>query len=443
MVSLDEADLHKIPELRNVQVQNNRLSSLPKSFAAMRSIKFLNISNNKFDTIPEVLSKMISLVELDLSFNTVSVFPAHLGALINLERLVIVGNRIESLPSEVEKMIKLKELDCRRNLIADISPIFLCPSLEVLQAQNNLLHGVQLRAGSRLKVLRVSGNERLSSFSVETPTADDPPFALEVIDLSKCMLSSLNDAALAQLKSLTSLKFDHNTIRAIPDGVCQLPGLEHLSGSNNHLDALPSSIGNLTKLRSLQMHNNNIKIVPASIWNCSSLVEFNASSNLLNQWQDPPADSLPPSAAEEPKHPKKAPGTAQSAPGRTLSPLSHSLERLYLADNRLDYDVFHALFPLRSLKILNLSFNDIYDLPPLRLPMFAQVRELYLSGNKLTSLPGEDLHRLHHLRVLFLNANKLQTLPSELTKVKTLESLDVGNNVLKYNIANWQFDWNW
>ncbi|KAG1091315.1 hypothetical protein G6F42_019463 [Rhizopus arrhizus] len=47
------------------------------------------------------------------------------------------------------------------------------------------------------------------------------------------------------------------------------------------------------------------------------------------------------------------------------------------------------------------------------------------------------------MRVLAVNGNKLQTLPAEIGKLRKLLVLDVGNNVLKYNIANWPYDWNW
>ena len=75
--------------------------------------------------------------------------------------------------------------------------------------------------------------------------------------------------------------------------------------------------------------------------------------------------------------------------------------------------------------------------------LFRSIEEIYLSGNKLTTLPTEDLHRLTSLTVMFLNGNKLQVLPSELGKLKSLTVLDVGSNMLKYNINNWEFDWNW
>ena len=44
---------------------------------------------------------------------------------------------------------------------------------------------------------------------------------------------------------------------------------------------------------------------------------------------------------------------------------------------------------------------------------------------------------------LFLNGNRLQSLPQELGKIQELMILDVGSNLLKYNTANWEFDWNW
>ncbi|KAG8928661.1 cysteinyl-tRNA synthetase, partial [Tulasnella sp. 417] len=433
MVSLDEADLHRILGLRNIQVQNNRLSTLPKSFAEMKSLKFLNISNNKFESISPVLSQITSLVDLDLSFNTISTLPPTLGELSNMERLVIVGNRIVFIPPEITNMSRLKEFDCRRNAITDLSVVFKCPALEILRAGNNALHGVELAAGSKIKHLSVPENERLSSFTIQ-PLEDGSSYALETLDLSKCMLSSFSELGMSELKKLTLLKFDDNMIRQIPNSICQLPDLERLSGCNNHLDSLPPAIGSLRKLRALHVHNNNIKTIPASIWQCEALTDFNASSNLIATWLDPEDDTSVDGAEKKPR----------PAAWSLLPSLANSLQQLCLADNQLDEDVFRPVSRLRSLKILNLSFNDIYELPPIgRMPVFATVQELYLSGNKLTCLPGEDLHQLHHLRVLFLNANKLQNLPSDLAKVKSLECLDVGGNALKYNISNWEFDWNW
>ena len=106
-------------------------------------------------------------------------------------------------------------------------------------------------------------------------------------------------------------------------------------------------------------------------------------------------------------------------------------------------DVLPLLMILRELRVLNLSFNDFQELPRYFFKEIVLLEELYLSGNKLAGLPTEDLPRLNKLEVLYLNGNRLLTLPQELGKVINLAVLDVGSNGLRYNISNWEFDWNW
>ncbi len=126
-----------------------------------------------------------------------------------------------------------------------------------------------------------------------------------------------------------------------------------------------------------------------------------------------------------------------------VAPLSLSLQKLRLGDNRLGDEVFTVLSELTSLEVLNLSFNEIFEIPDFSLQTLTKLRELYISGNQLSTIPSDDLVVLQELRILHLNCNKLTTLPTELGKLKKLANLDVGNNVLKYNIANWHYDWNW
>jgi adenylate cyclase len=124
-------------------------------------------------------------------------------------------------------------------------------------------------------------------------------------------------------------------------------------------------------------------------------------------------------------------------------PLASSLRLLYLGENRITDEYLHPLMILKELRVLNLSFNDLQDMPSSFFKNMVNLEEVYLSGNKLSSIPTEDLHRLKKLSVLFLNGNRLQTLPHELGKVQSLTVLDVGSNVLRYNINNYEFDWNW
>jgi len=123
--------------------------------------------------------------------------------------------------------------------------------------------------------------------------------------------------------------------------------------------------------------------------------------------------------------------------------LATSLQTLSLADNRLPDEVLYPLSYFNELLVLNLSHNYIAEIPRGKIPNPGQIVELYLGGNQLTSLPAEDIERLRSLLVLHVNGNKLTTLPAELGKINRLVALDVGCNMLKYNISNWPYDWNW
>ncbi|KAG8763264.1 cysteinyl-tRNA synthetase [Ceratobasidium sp. 423] len=455
IVDLENAGLDKIPDLRTIKLQNNRLTTLPDYFARLNTMRYLNISNNKLEAVPPVLCMMRSLVDLDMSFNSINALPPEIGQLSALERIVVVGNQITGFPPEICALKKLKWVDCRRNWITDVSVVASIPSLVTLRADHNAFLVLDLTIGKSLTTLEASCNS-ITRFTLPLPNPDEPrlkPYALTQLDLSYGKLSSLDEAVLGQLIQLIQLRLDYNKFKTIPASLGTLTNLTILSCTNNDLGGLPESIGALQKLRKLNVRNNNIKEVPVGIWYCESLEEINCSSNLLQVWPDPPVPNgngerkgsgagLSDGALTPGPTPSQADGGRGSTVARPL-PLALSLQRLLLADNQLLDDVFHPLAALRDLRVLNLSFNQISEMPSLKLQTFAQLEELYLSGNRLTSFPADDLERLPKLNVLFLNANRLQTLPAELRRVNKLTSLDVGSNVLKYNMANFPFDWNW
>ncbi|KAJ7031746.1 adenylate cyclase [Mycena alexandri] len=449
IASLDEAHLEDLPRLTTLNVQNNRLERLPESFRRLRRLTDLNISNNKFETFPVAVTELATgLTSLDISFNSISALPPEIGRLSNLVQLVVVGNQIAALPWEFSGLTHLRELDCRRNRIADLSVACMLPQLTSLSADHNSLQAFSFSLGPSLTVLDVSHND-ITELVVSRGPIGSAPFGLTSLDLSNAKLSVLEDATLAQLTSLRTLKLDRNSFRSIPESLGDLTWLESLSCADNALSDFPESVGRLQKLESLDLHNNSLIALPVSLWNCASLSRLNVTSNLLRVWHDPPpfipdADELPsfspsaliPSPTFAPRRP-----SVSSTPN--IPPLAHSLEMLYLAENSLTDEMLHPLMILKALRVLNLSFNDIQELPSNFFKHLTRLEEVFLSGNRLTHLPSEDLPSLDRLSTLFLNGNHLQHLPQELGKVKSLTLLDVGNNMLKYNINNLDYDWNW
>ncbi|KAJ7131617.1 hypothetical protein C8R46DRAFT_924202 [Mycena filopes] len=448
IVTLDEAYLDDIPGLTTLHVQNNRLERLPWSFPRLRRLITLNISNNKFRTFPVGVTELGTLRDLDISFNSISELPEEIGRLKNLERLVIVGNQVSRLPDEFSTLGRLGELDCRRNQISDLTVACMLPKIETLSADHNAVHDLPLSFGPSLTTLDASHNE-ITQLSLVPGPIGRSPIALTSLDISNAKLSVLDEYTLSQLASLRRLKLDNNSFRAIPESLGELKWLETLSCADNSLSELPQSIGRLQKLETLDAHNNSLTELPVSLWNCASLSRLNVTSNLLVLWHDPPPtvpdDELSSfsdnTVVTGPMFPNNRKPSAASI--SDIPPLAHSLELLYLGENSFTDEVLHPLMILKELRVLNLSFNDIQDMPSNFFRHLTKLEEVYLSGNGLTNFPSEDLPKLTRLSTLFLNGNRLQTLPHELGKVKSLMILDVGSNWLKYNINNWEFDWNW
>lgn len=447
IADLGDAYLEGIPNLQVLQAQNNRMEKLPWNFPRLSGLVALNISNNKFRSLPIVACELVNLTALDISFNMINELPEEIGKLKNLRNLVMVGNQVSRFPPEARELSSLEYLDCRRNTILDLAEICTLPNLETVCADYNNLHSLDVALGPKLSKLEASHNE-ITRLSLTPGPIGKSPYALTTLDISHAKLSSLDDLALSQMFTLRTLKLDHNKFPTIPESLGELQLLETLSCADNNLTTLPNSIGRLQRLEHLDVHNNNLTELPVSLWNCASLTVVNVTSNLLSTWHNapptapvmPPADILSAIVVQQQTSERKASTTSFTT---RLPPLAYSLEKLYMGENNFTDEVLHPLTVLRELRVLNLSFNDLQELPVAFFKNFSKLEELYLSGNKLASLPSEDLPRLTKLRVLYLNGNKLQTLPHELGKVMSLTVLDVGSNSLKYNINNWEYDWNW
>ncbi|KAG1177167.1 hypothetical protein G6F70_002863 [Rhizopus microsporus] len=479
--NLQHARLDELSALKTLRAYNNRLNSLPDGFAKFQCLTILYISNNSFTKFPDVICQLRSLVHLDISFNKITSFPEQIGNLKQLTYLFATANRLSgSLPQGFSRLENLQELDIRQNQITDIEVLHDLPKLERISIDYNAVTVFDY-GFKHLKRLRMSKNQ-LTQFSIKSHA-----WMLVELNLANCKLSSLADHLFLNMTNLECLILDGNTLTVIPSSIGVLTKLQRLSIQNNNLEILPPEISKLKELKILDAQNNNLKTLPREIWLCTSLQTLNCSSNLLETFPEPfpmmpnvnmsSASVVPTSQAGQgiapptpvseqlPAHPFDNSSCDNSIPNTLLSngfqpppnfnppsffasprnhppPLSLSLRYLFLGDNRFTDDVWSPLSLFLELRTLNLSFNDLYEIPPDGL-CHQHLYELYLSGNHLASLPADDIEKLSYLRVLAVNGNKLQTLPAEIGKLRKLLVLDVGNNVLKYNISNWPYDWNW
>ncbi|WRT69993.1 uncharacterized protein IL334_006986 [Kwoniella shivajii] len=434
IADLESVPLNEVETLVSLKVQNNKLTSMPSYFAQIRSLKYLNISNNKFEVFPAVICEMSNLVDLDLSFNNIAELPSKMSDLKSLERLALFSNELTSFPPSFSTLANLRILDVRRNKLTDLTAVYALPNLATLQADHNNIVTLDAQIGANVRQFSVPHNSVTRFTLAPQPNMAMVTYNLTDLDLSHGKISTLADEAFSGLVNLVNLNLNFNQFNKLPSTLQRLTNLEIFSCTDNMLTALPRGIGRLQKLRVLNLHNNNLKNLHGDLWACSKLEVFNCSSNLLEGFEPPPDDLLSAMGID----PSSLEGCDPSLP-----PAAPAARHLYLGDNRITDEIFHWIAQLPNVKTVNLSFNDIYEIPPDTISRCTKLEALYLSGNKITSLPAEDLEKLVSLKTLHLNGNKLQTLPSELGAIKTLQHLDVGSNVLKYNIANWPYDWNW
>ncbi|KAK5712018.1 hypothetical protein LTR15_012086 [Elasticomyces elasticus] len=503
---LDNADLGRLSGLLSLKLSNNKLTGVPQYFGSYHALRSLNLSSNSLTEFPGALRQLATLVDLDVSFNSISSL-GNMGMLTNLERLWATNNKLSGpFDQSFKALVNLKEIDARFNAISNIDIVSQLPKLEMLMLGHNSIAQFE-GSFTQLKVLFLNHNPvtnfdltapvpSLSVLNMASAKLSRLPDALfmKMSGLTKLTISKNHFVQLSShlglLSKLEYLSLAKNELNRLPAEIGRLTELRYLDVRENNLGQLPSEIWFAKRLETLNVSSN-------------VLADFPKPGNPLPPLQEPVATpaltpgvlgSSPdfeelgkledfqmrrPSQASGMLSVASSPGTASrkgsivsynsskpSMIGRTstastigtITPttrkdstlssrlattFSTSLRHLFLADNRLEDDVFNELVLLPELRILNISYNQLYDIPPRTIRRWTHLTELYLSGNDLTSLPSEDLEEGSSLKVLHINNNKFQVLPAELGKVQKLAILDVGSNMLKYNVSNWPYDWNW
>jgi adenylate cyclase len=368
------------PKIRVLHMNHNPVTRFGMS-AAVPSLSMLNLASAKLAQLPEDLfQKITGLTKLILDKNHFTSLSSNIGRLYRLEHLSVARNSLDELPADIGRLAELRYLDVRENNLGRLpSEIWYARRLETLNVSSNVLDGFP------------------------KPTA--PP------------LSNLNGDA-SQVDGATPLS---------TPGLGSSPSFEELGKLEDFQNRRPSQASGGYLSSGTSPSTSNRKGSMASYGTAST-----ATARKPSVTSNKTEGTLTPISRKD-----------SSLSHRLTTTFAGSLRHLFLADNRLSDDVFDELCLLPELRIVNLAYNLIYDVPPRTIRRWHSLTELYLSGNDLTSLPSEDLEEVSSLKVLHINSNKFQVLPAELGKVTKLAILDVASNALKYNVSNWPYDWNW
>ncbi|KAK4181015.1 phosphatase 2C-domain-containing protein [Triangularia setosa] len=481
--------------LRTLNISSNLLNNFPPFLAKLENLVDLDLSFNTIQSLPDNVGMMTSLERLVITNNELSgSLPPSFKNLRSLRELDIKYNAISNI-DVISQLPKLEILSATRNNISQFSGTF--ERVRSIKLNWNPITKFEIKSPvPTLKALNLS-NAQLASIDESFHNMSN----LERLELDKNYFVSL-PAHIGNLRRLEYFSIAHNSVGELPSEIGCLTELKRLDVRGNNIRKLPMELWWANKLDYLNASSNVLENFPKPASRAPHPPgETNGNTNFPNGRIGPPTGALSQTpSAEELNDPSRRPSqasssllsvgpspvpggadrksslvsvygkggrktsvisrsTTQSSPAlatpttssrkdsghtqRLTNTFAGSLRYLYLADNQLDDDCFDQLCMLENLRVLNLSYNDLSDMPQRSIKSWPQLVELYLSGNELASLPADDLEEYSMLQTLHINGNKFTNLPADISRAKKLTVFDCGSNSLKYNIANVPYDWNW
>ncbi|MBX7125882.1 MAG: leucine-rich repeat domain-containing protein [Cyclobacteriaceae bacterium] len=148
--------------LESIGFYRNKLKQVPAALFAMDSLKEVDLYYNDIETLPDDISQWRRLQRLYLSYNKLYKIPEALGTLTSLRELYLHDNRLFQLPESLSKLDRLVVLRINNNLFSDFpASIPALTALENLDVSRNQLETVPeaLYSLRHLKILSLVANK--------------------------------------------------------------------------------------------------------------------------------------------------------------------------------------------------------------------------------------------------------------------------------------------
>ena len=355
--------------------------TIPSGLYRLTNLRFLNFASCKklSGTISEEIGNLIKLTTLYISKNSISgTLPQKLGRLTELVKVRLDKNHFDGeIPAALGALQKLTFLDVSQNSLHGSIP----PQLGNLANLNTLSLDFNRLSGTISSTLERLGSLKSLSLSINNLRGSIPSefgllTKLAVLGLSGNQLSGSLPIYLPT--NLTSLDLGSNSFRgSVPTQFGLLTKLVDLYLSGNSLNG--STLNFPPSLKYLSLYHNDFSgpCIPSIIFNLTSLTHLDL-------------------------------GTSNSLTWSTIPLQLGTLTNL----NRLHLDDCHLVG----------SIPDLWQ-------NMSKLKLFYAHNNSLNSTLPNSLMSLTGLQILSVHNNSLSG-NLNLSRLKSLEEIDVGNNHL-------------
>ncbi|KAE9248380.1 hypothetical protein PF004_g3885 [Phytophthora fragariae] len=455
-----------LTSVTSIKLTKNALQVLPEGFFELQALTYLDLSHNQLEQdLSESFGALVGLKELVLSGNKLSRLPDSIALLENLEALHVDENSLTALPERIGRLHKLHVLMAHTNQLTELPTSFgALRNMQNLDLKKNRLEstGDALAGLSRLKFLDLRQN-RLVVF----PELPDGA-VLHQIFLGYNMLSAIDETSILRIKdSATVLDMRDNKLASLPANIACLYRLKTLDVANNDLSDLPPGLGYLKHLNHFIVDGNPMRAIRRSVISsgCESLKkylrtrgpppvgvdvleeerdELQLERERLAQVDNNKTEELPPPAMEYTAQFREAAASGtmvlinnslgvlpSDLVGHGQYNFGSTLIHLNLSSNQLQA-LPASVGELVSLKTLTVEDNQLESLHPsiAALPHLEllRIRKNQLSAESISHFLGDSPALRSSLKELDLRNNNLSTLPTEISQLRSLETLLVAYN---------------
>lgn len=115
-------DFRRYPNLRELNLSTNFLSTFPSSAHLCRQLIRLNLAHNRLKIIPREIRELINLIFLDVSNNSIEAIPKEVYCLKKLMSLDVSYNAsLKSMPTEIHLLDQLVSCNVARTKLSERS----------------------------------------------------------------------------------------------------------------------------------------------------------------------------------------------------------------------------------------------------------------------------------------------------------------------------------
>ena len=266
---IDDSTGSKYYKIKQLNLNNMSLDSIPNSIIYLDSLKILYLSNNQLEFLPEDICNLNDQLDsLDVS-NNLLCNPHVPICITNLEPTLTA---FFASQSDCSYQMSPKDRNFIKRMILENWTAV---------SENDSEYD------SLWTIFNDEDNITWQEFIEEDKETLEPTVVSRIVTLKYEGFNSAIDTIPPEIGAVDSLKFmhlSHNDLSGIPTEIGDLERLQSLYLNHNNIERIPESIGGgegLKKLEHLILNDNQIDSVSAYLSNLTSLTELNLSRNSL------------------------------------------------------------------------------------------------------------------------------------------------------------------